>query len=247
MEIIKKHIITILCVLSILLLALPIASVEVSIESEWIGSIDSEATVSGFNALGNSLFAYILLIGPALLVAMNYIKQLEKYKGILAIAIPIVCLISLIIVIISAKSFSTSASAGDYASTEAKIKIGIGAMLLFLTYIGTVVAGAVTYHNLTLDKAGLEKLKDSATNIMNVAQDKISNIKIDNKADNLPVDNNVSNATESAPKTQVRKSTNIKHIEEVLELLERLAKMKDSGILSEEEFVEKKKQFLEEI
>lgn len=234
MEIVKKHMITILCIVSIILLALPLAKVEVSVEI--MGeSAESSSTVTGFQALSTSIFAYVLIIGPALLVAMNYVKQLEKYKGLLAIIVPVVCVISLIIVVVSAKNFSASASSG-VASAEAKVKIGIGAILAGISYIGTMVAGAVTFHDFTLDKAGLEKLKNSATGLMNSSQDK-SAAGVESAPDGTP-----------APvKAVAKKSVNVGRIDEILALIEKLAGMKDAGILTEEEFTDKKKQLLGEI
>ena len=38
----------------------------------------------------------------------------------------------------------------------------------------TIVAGAVTYHNLTLDRTGLENLKINATDIQGAAQEHVS-------------------------------------------------------------------------
>ena len=248
MALIKKHILTILCVVSIILLALPIANLELSIDADFLGTIDSQVTLTGFNALKNSIFAYCLIVGPVLLVAMNYIKPLEKYKGLLAILIPVICMVSLIIVVISAKSYSATASAGDYSSAEVKIKIAIGAILLFVSYVGTIVAGAVIYHDFTLDKAGIEKLKDSAANIVSVAQEKITDIKVSSETENITASAETnSNAIDHSPKSQARKSSSLKHAEEVLDLIERLSRMKDNDILTEEEFTQKKKQLLDEI
>ncbi len=252
MEIIKKHLITILCILSIILLALPLANVVCTLEMFGTSS-ESATTVTGFTALKNSVFAYVLILGPILLIAMNYIKQLEPHKGILAIAVPIICLISLVIVVIQAKSFSSSAS-NDYASADISLKIGFGSILVSLTHIATIVAGGVTFHNFTLDKNGLEKLKSSATDIINTAQDKVSAVVHEGShlskhqqtfnEKTICTDNN-----EAATTTKIvqRKPTNLNRMSEVLALIEKLAQMKAAGVLTEEEFSEKKKQLLEEI
>lgn len=159
MEFVKKHLLTIICVLSIILLALPLVSVESEVEM-FGASSSASATVTGFSALGKSVFAYILILGPALLVAMNYVKQLERYKGLLAIGIPVICLIALVIVVISANSFSASAS-NDYASAEVSVKLGIGTFLVAISHIGTAVVGAMEYHGFTFNKAGVDNLKKS--------------------------------------------------------------------------------------
>ena len=159
MELIKKHQLTIVCILSIIFLALPLVSVDYDVE--FMGqSGSSSATVTGFDALGKSIFAYILILGPALLVAMNYVKQLERFKGLLAIVVPVVCLIALVIVVLSANSFSASASS-DYASAEVSVKLGIGTFLVAISHIGTAIVGAMEYHGFTFDNAGVDNLKKS--------------------------------------------------------------------------------------
>ncbi len=159
MEFIKKHLLTIVCVLSIIFLALPLVSVESEVEIMGASS-SASATVTGFDALGKSIFAYILILGPVLLVAMNYVKQLDRYKGLLAIAVPVICLIALVIVLLSASSFSASASS-DYASAEVTVKLGIGTFLVAISHIGTAIVGAMEHHGFTFDKAGVDNLKKS--------------------------------------------------------------------------------------
>lgn len=238
MELIKKHLMTILCAVCILLLVLPLANVTTVTSSELIGETRAEASVNGFGALGMGVFGYILVIGPALLVAMNYIKQLDKYKSILAVVVPVICIVALILVLTQCDSISASASAGS-ANAKIEVSLAIGAYLLFVAYAGTAVAGAVTYHNLSFDKESLEKLKSGAANLVNSAQEKIGDMKFGHgeKAEDQ---------AEPSEKP-AKKNANLKQTEEVLALLERLAEMKARGILSEEEFAQKKTQLLEEI
>ena len=233
--------------LAIVLLALPLAQVKVSMEMFDMPS-ESTTTVTGFNALKSSVFAYILIIGPALLIAMDYVKPLEPHKGLLAIAVPAVCILALIIVVVQAKSFSSSASS-EYVSADIKLNMGIGAVLVGLSHIGTIIAGAVTYHNFTLDKAGLEKIKASAGEIITTAQEKASTAIQDVSHSLSSIQANSSNTepTTTATSKPSRKNANLQRIDEVLALIEKLSQMKDAGILTEDEFADKKKQLLEEL
>ena len=256
MEFVKKHIITILCILSILLLALPLASVttntQVSIDSEFmdvdIPPVETKASFSGFQALGKSVFAYLLIIGPVLLIAMNYIEQLRKYKGLLAIAVPAVCIAALIIVLLSVKSFSVSAST-DVSSLEVKVTWGIGAFLLLASHGATALAGAVTYHDFKMNKEGLAKLKDSAGELLDSAQQKVSGLMQErtHSPEAAASVKNEAAAPASAPQPVKKAPVAVKRVDEVLALIEKLAGMKQAGILTEEEFSAKKKQLLEEI
>lgn len=262
MDFVKKHMIMILCILSILLLLLPMVTVVSSMESAFISAGETSKAQIGFAAIkAGGIFGYLLIIGPALLVAMNYIEKLGKYKGVLAIVVPIVCVFALIIVLMQAKSGGASADIG-VASMKVTVKLGIGAILLFITYIATAVAGAVIYHNFTLDKAGVEKLKGSAGEFFSAAQERVcgaiqnvtsaaGEIRTRSNSDQ-PEGTPASDAPggESAPrpvKVPPKKSVSLNRTEEILSLIERLAKMRDDGILTDEEFSRKKQQLLEEI
>lgn len=248
MELIRKHLLTILCAVCILLLLLPIANVTTVMKTEIFGQTsESKATVaiSGFSALGTNIFAYLLLLGPVLLVAMNYIKQLDKYKSLLSVIVPVVCLIALIIVLLQCGSVSAKAS-NSAAKAEVTVSWAIGAYLLILAYIGTAIAGGVVYHGLRLDKEGLQQLKNGAADLVSSAQEKLSDIKIGGNSNGVSISNDGANAPAGSHEP-VKKSANQRRADEVLALLERLAEMKDRGILSEEEFNKKKAQLLEEI
>lgn len=243
-KLLNQHILTILCAVSLLVLFLPFLSV--TAEMEILGaSSSSTATTTGYGAIGNAFLGWGLIIGPALLVAMNYIKQLEKYKGLLAIVVPIACIVIEIITFFQAKGASASASAGG-ASAEVNASMGIGFFLLILVYLGMIVSGAVLYHNFTLDKQGLARLKTEGTDLLGSSLDKIkgSGANIINSASEK-FSNRQSNSGESdnAPK----KSINHNKSEEILCLIEKLASMKEKGILTEEEFAAKKQELLEEI
>lgn len=251
-ELLKQHILTILCAAALIALFLPFFSV--TAEMEILGqSSASSVTTTGFDAIKEAFLGWGLVLGPILLVGMNYIKQLEKHKGLLAIVVPIICLIIEVITFFQAKGASASASGGNgMANAEIKATLGIGFFVLILIYSGMVVAGAVLYHNFTLDKAGLErlktegadllggsidKLKESSTNIINSASDKISNMQL----------NQNSGTTNEEGQKPIKKSINHNKMQETLNLIEKLSTMKDNGILTEEEFTTKKQELLEEI
>lgn len=246
-EIAKKHIITILCVISIIALFLPFAKVTAEMDIMGYGGSSSK-NVSGFEVAKAGYLGFILLIGPIVLIAMNYVKQLEPHKGILAIAVPALCFVVLIIVFFQAKKFGLSALGGNDGAFDIEIKasLGIGFVIAALSYIASIVSGAVIYHNFTLDKAGLEKLKSESANIIQAAQQKVSQVgqSISNVSETAAA---VNTENQPALKTTMRRSISVSKTEEILSLIERMAQLKDAGVLTEDEFTEKKKQLLEEI
>lgn len=247
-----KHLIPILCVVAIVVLAFPILTVSATVESAFLGSSSFSESVSGFSALKDAILGIVLFAGPVLLIAMNYIPKLEKHKGLLAIAVPVLCMIVLVIVFLQVKSVTIKASfSSDYASSSVKSLPGVGFILAFIVYILTCVAGAVQYHNVTLDKAGLEKLKAESANLFGAVQEKVSSsVKTVAAAAETAAASHAettSDSSASAGKQPVKKASNVGRVNEILSLIEKLSQMKDAGVLTEEEFSEKKRQLLEEI
>lgn len=264
MEFVKKHLITILCIAAIILLALPLATVVSSTESEALpGTVmKTSKSFSGFSALNANIFAYLLLVGPILLVAMNFVQQLEKHKGLLAIIIPGLCIISLIITVIQCKTLVSASVGGSLIKAKISLRVGIGAILLGLTYIGTAVVGAVTFHGFTFDRAGIAHLKESSTQVLNNAREVGSNFADSVKEKTSKIGNHSDTAKPTPPtecatlspdskpvfaKPERARKTDLNRVDEILALIERLSNMKDAGILTEEEFSGKKRQLLEEL
>lgn len=241
-EILKKHSLTILCVLSIVLLALPMVSVTASYEV-FGHEQTSEASASGFSAMSSGIFGYLMVVGPALLIAMNYIKPIEKYKGILAVAVPVVCLIALIITVMNAGSLSASAS-NEVAEAEVSVSVSIGAILVGLSYVATAIAGMVTYHNFNLSNVNLDKIKNSGANLISAVQSKTGAVQ--SKTSESVEDDTAPVQPKEKPSVY-KTAMNVNRVDEILALIERLAKMKESGILTEDEFAQKKQQLLEEL
>lgn len=257
-EFILKNLITICCAASVILLLLPFANATIEMESSFIDA-SSSATVSGFDTIfgSNAIFvAWIMLISPVLLVAMNYIKQLDKYKSILAIILPVLSIISAIITLFAAGASSEASAMGETASASLKLTPSIGFFLLIAAYIGTFIAGAMTFYGLKLNKEGFaefgNKLKEEGLSGMKSIKDlgsknneKVHNVKHTEK---ITTENNA-NEPHSYDMTAQKpvKKTNLNQVNDVLELIKQLSEMKEQGILTEEEFSEKKKELLSQI
>ncbi len=242
-ELIMKHLLTICCAISVLLLLLPFATVTVEVKSSFV-SASSEATASGFDAAfgdGSTIVAWLMLICPIVLVAMNYIKQLDKFKNILALVLPIVSIVSAIatLFLIGAPSASASAGGGS-ASAEMSTSPAIGFFLLIVAYVATFVAGAVTFFGLKLSKDGIaefaNKIKSDGLNVA------VTNGEI-------VTEQETAKTVGEAKPTPVKaaKKTNISQANDVLEVIKQLSEMKNQGIITEEEFTEKKKELLSQI
>lgn len=244
-EFLQKNLITILCVIAIVALFLPFCTVSTNISVFGTDSSQS-SSVNGFASLGKTFVAYALILGPVLLIVMNYIKKLEKYQGILAIAVPAVCIVCAIITFFVIKTAESNSDGGLY-SVEIKTGFGFGAILIILDYIALIVAGAVKYHNFTLDKNGIEKIKTEGIGFIKSAKDTVSenvqNISADIGSRTSQIGANGTPAI-GASSAKTRK-IDTKNNEEILNTITRLHKMKEDGILTEEEFEKKKSEYLE--
>lgn len=249
MDFFKKNMIAIFAALAIGALFLPLLSVSTSVESEFAAAAaTSSRSVSGFSAVTQGIFGYLLLIGPALLIAMNYIKQLDKYKGLLAVAVPAGCLVVLVIVYMQAKDAAGAANVDSaFVSSTAEVSMGFGLFLTAIAHVATAVAGAVTYHGLKLDKTLLDQIKNGSTELLENVKSGGAELLDSAKqaAQNVKSDSSAVPAAGSAP--AAKKSRNIQRTDEILALIRKLAAMKDEGILTEEEFAAQKSQLLSEL
>lgn len=239
---IQKNLLTILCVIAIAAMALPLCSVSVSIDSDFISS-DSSTSMTGFAAMSESFFAILLVAGPAILIAMNYIKKLEAYQGLLVTAVPLICILSLIFVLFEAKSGNVASQAAGYGM-EVKVRAGIGAILDFAAYLGMAAIGAVKYHNVTLNANSLERMKSAGSDLLNSAKEKAAVVAQSISSGAEAASDRAQSAPQSAPQPHRGRNN---QAEDVLALIKHLHEMKESGILTEQEFAEKKEQLLSEI
>lgn len=251
-ELFKNHILTILSALAIIALFMPFLSINTEIDSAF-GSTKSSVTTTGFRAIGEAFLGWGLIIGPVLLIAMNYVKRLENRKGLLAITIPFACILIEIVTFFQAKGASAAASGGNgMVEMDVKASIGIGFILLILIYVGMIISGAVLYHNFTLNKAGLERLKAEGADLLGDGFDKIkeggANIINSTGKKISSVQSNVAATTaDNGTQKTIKKPVNASKAADTLQLIEKLATMKDNGVLTEEEFSAKKQELLEEI
>ena len=279
-----KRGIVVLSILAILALVLPFANVSYNVSIMGTSSGGKES-VSGFAILGDGIVGWALIIGPMILVALNYVRILDNYKKILSVAIPAICLLLVIINLLYAKSLVLSAGSVDVLSVKSRTSIGIGAIALVLCYLGIAYIGLKKDYNFQFDKEGLSKLKKDGADLLDGVQNKaaqtIENAKtnIGDFVANHKAENEKSNAIDTATASNdhentgeslglsktsetvvhnitvdhtrdikmQEKETSTKRADDILSLIEKIASLKEAGILTEEEFTEKKRELLEEL
>ena len=92
----------------------------------------------------------------------------------------------------------------------------------------------------------LDWLKSNGSELLSGVQEKVTQTVEDAKTNIGEMAENLERKSET-PISKPTKGPNPRKSEEILTLIEKLASMKEAGILTEEEFSEKKKQLLEEL
>lgn len=271
-QFIVRNLITILCALCVVALFFTFVSLSIEVESSFVDFSPEPITSSGWDALSNYTLGWVLLIGPVLLVAMNYIRKLERFKGLLAIFVPILCIVILFFTLSNAKAYigfadSAMDSVGDLTNSvldsfdfggyddyddystdsSADASAGLGFYMLLVANIGIIISGAVTYFGLRLDD--LSTVKESGRAILSTAREVTTSVR--SEGSGAPAASPIASAPTASPvasappaRPKAPESVIKTGAEDALQLIERLAKMRDSGILTEEEFQEKKRDLL---
>lgn len=133
MEIVKKYLLKILCVVALVALFFPMAIVTVE------GGYNSEeVVVSGFMAAFQGYIAMLLIVGPIVIIAADYIEAIEDYKPIMTVAIPVVCIIVTFVAYLQAAGL---AAVADNPYVDCTSSLGFGGVLCLIAHIGIAVVG----------------------------------------------------------------------------------------------------------
>lgn len=236
-EVLKQHLITILCVIAILALAFPL----VSISSDYGGT----SSITGFAAIEHSFFALLLIILPVILAASNYLKPLEPFKRILSLGVPVFCLLLLILVFFSCKSvLSGGADAAAAFGVDIDVKVGLCTIIAALSYIALGVVGFKNGKGNISMPTGVTVPNINASSILENVQEKA--VQAAERVKTAASDMAANHSSESVS-TPTKRSVSVNRTNEILGLIERLSAMKEAGVLTEEEFSQKKQSLLEEI
>jgi hypothetical protein len=148
-EFVRKNALAICAILSLIFTALPFINVGSSSEYS-----NTNVTYSGITILSQgSIMAFVMFVGPILLIIMNYIHQLKPYRRIISVVIPALSIIFEVLTALSTKSSAGSVSVDmgfDELGVSSSASLQIGFYLLLLSYILTAIIGFMTYYGLEL-------------------------------------------------------------------------------------------------
>ncbi len=141
---IRKYIVAIPAVLSIIALLFPFMSFSAS--NDYASSKVTVLGVDIFFGDYSTLFGWILLLCPVLIIISNFIAKLKPFRRAISICCPIISFIFEIITYFACKSAYLNATGGLVGnSVDCDTSFGLGFFILLITYILTVVVGYIAY------------------------------------------------------------------------------------------------------
>ena len=135
MELIKKHLVKILCAAALIALFFPMATLR--IESNY-GNYAEEISVSGFTVAFQGYLAMLLILGPVALIAADFVEALEPHRHLLAVGAPALCILVTVIAYFQASGI---AAASSNAYVETTSSLGFGGILCLLCHIAIGILG----------------------------------------------------------------------------------------------------------
>ena len=167
-EFIMTNLIAILSGVSIISLAMPFmtwTSESVVTVLGAGGSISRDGgTLTGISMIGGSFWGIMLLAIPALLIAMNYIKQIAPYKKYIVLGAPVLCLINLFLFLprmITSGSMSQNVT-GFMTMGSARVtftsSLSLGAWIMAICMVLVMALGIIQFFKLKTNIAIIDEV-----------------------------------------------------------------------------------------
>lgn len=266
-EFILKNLMTIICAVTIVALFLPFIGVDADVSVGGFGASTGETTIIGYAIITEGGFLGILMeLCIAIIIASAYLPQLKQYRKAACAASSLIGLICLFIVPALIGKAVAAAGGSFGADVDVNISHKFGFWLMLISYIALIAMSVIQFLGLKGNKvfdainqggdevgaapgAASDKLRSMAQNMSNAVgsikdkfasrSDQAQPVQTIPQAQTIPV----AEAPESAPAAPVAMG----NPEEAMRHIKELYEMKEAGILTEEEFNEKKQEFLKRI
>ena len=259
-EFVLKNLTGILCAISIIAMFLPFISVEVSVSAS-VGGFSASAdggatTLNGFAlTTEGGLFGILLDLCIVIIIASTYVPQLKQYRKFVLAGSAILGIICLMIVPanIAGALSAAGGAAGGMVKVDTKFTMLIGFWIILLCYIAVLAVAVIQFFGLKGNKvfdmvnaensgegsATAPQFNFSADRLKEMAQNAAGNIS--NAASS--VKDKVSGGGSEGGEASARPAKK-ENPEVIMKQIKELHEMKEMGILTEEEFAEKKKEYL---
>lgn len=127
MEIIKKYGIKVVCVVALIALFFPMATVEV-------GSYYS-TSLSGFTVAFQGYICMLLIVGPIAIVASDYIAIVKRLKALVQVGVSILGIILTFVGYLQASNIAAVGQSAGMGYVDCEASFGFGGILCIIAYI----------------------------------------------------------------------------------------------------------------
>ena len=134
MEIIKKHGVKILCLIALIALFFPMASITVS--SAYTD--DYVTNISGFTVAFQGYICMLLIVGPIAIVAADYISIVKRLKAVFQTGVSVLGIILTFVGYLQANKIAAAGDAVGMGYADSEAAIGFGGILCLIAYIGVL-------------------------------------------------------------------------------------------------------------
>lgn len=264
-EFILKNLMGIICVLIVLALLLPFMSVKAEVSVGGFGGGSADQSVNGFSLVTDGgIFGFAFILCLAAVAASCYIPQLKPFRKIIAAVGSVAGTICLFIAPGAAAGAVNAAAGGAAAGTgvSAKVELSyqIGFWIILILMLALIAMSVIQFlglkGNKVFDAVNSAEADTAAlpTNTGTETKSPLAGLNTDgirNMAQNAA--GGIAGAAESLKDKASQAAQNIQNRapaakkedpQAVMEQIKQLHEMKENGILTEEEFTEKKKEFL---
>ena len=264
-EFILKNLMGIICVLIVLALLLPFMSVKAEVSVGGFGGGSADQSVNGFSLVTDGgIFGFAFILCLAAVAASCYTPQLKPFRKIIAAVGSVAGTICLFIAPGAAAGAVNAAAGGAAAGTgvSAKVELSyqIGFWIILILMLALIAMSVIQFlglkGNKVFDAVNSAEADTAALPTNTGAETKsplagLNTDSIRNMAQNAA--GGIAGAAESLKEKASQAAQNIQNRaptakkedpQAVMEQIKHLHEMKENGILTEEEFAEKKKEFL---
>lgn len=257
-EFILKNLMGIICVLIVLALLLPFMSVKAEVSVGGFGGGSADQSVNGFSLVTDGgIFGFAFILCLAAVAASCYIPQLKPFRKIIAAVGSVAGTICLFI---APGAAAGGAAAGTGVSAKVELSYQIGFWIILILMLALIAMSVIQFlglkGNKVFDAVNSAEADTAALPTNTGAETKsplagLNTDSIRNMAQNAA--GGIAGAAESLKDKASQAAQNIQNRapaakkedpQAVMEQIKQLHEMKENGILTEEEFAEKKKEFL---
>lgn len=115
--------------------------------------------IKGYNVVFNSasIYGILLLVVPALLLCLNYIKSLEDKQSLVKFVAPMISLAVLVVIRLNVKNLMDSGNGSAYA-VSFKSSFGLSGWLYVLFCLILIALGAIEHFKLNVTEESIKKV-----------------------------------------------------------------------------------------